>query len=242
MYLKLAFPGRSIAPDADHFIEAIESELRQRAGIRKIVFDLSKADPINNTAGRVWDFAQGYCKRGRFKIEFHIPRNVYADLRLLDSSPTRTQKGKPSRGAIDLVITRPVKQSEFFKRLAALSRMAVIETNIVPETKPQGPPAGGATAPERTVFDCDGRIRAVRGECVRVSLFTKNGEVVGDLVKSQFPSGSPRVGGVFRYRAIVSSPGTTEINIAEIPERLVTADEILDFWQEAKVMVPSEEF
>jgi hypothetical protein len=240
--LKLAFPGRSVATDTNHLTAAIESELRQRTGIRKVVFDLSEVDPINNTAGRVLDLARGYSKQRRLKVELHIPRNVYIDLGSSDPLPKPDRKGKASLEGIELIITRPVKQSAFFEHRALVNRAALLRAfTTAAKTSPQKP-ANTATSTPQTVLECDGTVRTIQDDHVRVSLFTKDGEVVGDLRKEQFPSGIPRAGSMFRYKAIVSSPGTTEITIAVMPERTITADDILDLWQQAKTMVPSEEF
>lgn len=240
--LMLAFPGRSTASDAAHFTAAIESELRQRNGVRKVVFDLSQADPINNTAGRVLDLARGYSQQRGLQVELHIPRNVYLDLCSSDPLPRPDRNGKASLEGLKLLVTRAVKQSTFFKHRAEATREAILRSTHA-LTQPASATAEAATTrPTQTFLECDGAVRAVQGDRVRVSLFTKEGQVVGDIAKDQFPNGVPRPGSMFRYRATVTSPGNTQINIAVMPERTVTPDEILDFWAKAKTLVPSEEY
>lgn len=244
--LMLAFPGRAIGSDADHFIEAIESELRQRR-IRKLIFDLSAADPINNPVGRVWDFARGYSRHRHMQVEFRIPRNVYADLQSTEhESLPINPKRKARLEGVQFVITTAIKQSAFFQRQAAAIEASIRSRK--PElaiTSGKSLPASSAPAERekiQTAITCDGKVRAINQDQVRVSLFTKNGEVVGNLLKKQFPSPNLKVGQVFRYNATISSPGTTEIEIYEIPERIVSSDEIIDFWKEVNTQLPSEEF
>jgi hypothetical protein len=83
-----------------------------------------------------------------------------------------------------------------------------------------------------------GKVREVTGERLTVSLFSDEGEIIGEFSKGQFPLVKLSPGQVFRYEAVVKSPGKTEVLISILPDRHLSKDEILDLWEEVKGQLP----
>jgi hypothetical protein len=92
------------------------------------------------------------------------------------------------------------------------------------------------------VISCIGKIREVTRDQVTASLFSEEGEIVGEFLRNQFSGADPRVGQVFRYEAIVTAPGKTEVSIAGIPESSLPADEVVELWKEVDKQLPRDEY
>jgi len=199
----------------------MDSELKLRAKeIRKIVFDLSGVDTVVNTAGRVFDLAVEYCKRYKrrgIKPELWIPKNVYRDLQRVEPEelPAHPKRSTSVRGVT--ILMRP-------------SVTESVEVHPIPRAR---------TA---VTLSCLGKVRAVAGLRVTVSLFTDEGEVVGEFSRSQFPDARLRVGQVFQYETDVTSPGKTEVTISLPAERDLDPDEIIDLWKEIDRQLPRDEY
>lgn len=220
--LVFSFPGRSSVLDLQHFTAAMESELRQHAKhIDRLIFDLSKVDAVANTAGRILDIATNYKRRFKKQTELRIPQDVYNDLQRIspDELPSDPQKVATVAG-LKFIMCPP----------ASFSSVPVAERRARPFEN------------ETVLLSCTGKVRAVSDDKITVSLFSDEGEIVGEVARNQFPSSTPRVGQIFRYEAVIKSPGNTLVSVKLLAKRDLTPDEIVQLWKDIQARVPANEF
>ena len=87
-----------------------------------------------------------------------------------------------------------------------------------------------------------GKVNVVRGEEVTVSLFTPEGEVVGELSKAQFPPrASLEPGQCFTYKA-TKKDGKDEVTITLPKKRRICAKEFARLKRQVEKMIPKGEF
>jgi hypothetical protein len=208
--------GTSTGLEMGNFEDAVEARL-EKAGerIRKIVFDLSATDPVVNAAGRIFDVAvqcRDQLDRGTTAIEIIMPREVYKDLQRTDDLPQDVGQE---------VIVKGVKI------------VLVESTYLEPRKDPR------LHDEDILRLSYTGKVREVLGGRITVSLFTEEGEVVGELASSQFPDDVvPSIGQVFLYRTAVTERGRTEVVVEPIEERELSADEIIDIWERTNAEIP----
>ena len=77
-----------------------------------------------------------------------------------------------------------------------------------------------AQLPER--INCRGKVREIEGDLVRISLFTGQCEVVGDMSRKYFPK-EVKVGAVFDYAAKVDP---CQVSVNMVQEREVSPAQI----------------
>jgi hypothetical protein len=214
--LTVTFKGRSQKDDIDLFRKAIDANLSPNCKVKKVIFDLAQIHPIMNAAGRLLDLACSYHKTCRIPIEVRMPAEIYSVLQEItpkEMQPPPVQRTRV-RG-VDVVI---VPQVETEKREESSSLRILQLEEVLREPK--------------IVMSCVGKVRSVMDSVVTVSLFADSDEVVGELDRSQFPNGSVVPGMVFEYRAVVTSPGTTETSIEFACDQQPSDDDLMDLAKE----------
>lgn len=228
--LVFGFPGVASAVDLDPVFEAIKGHLkRPLKGIRKVVFDLSTIDPIKNNAGRILDAATEHHTRlrsSRIGVQMRMPRSIYEDLQRLDDLPKVSGSRTKFRGMnIELVDPDKVHENEVDEALSHLGLLlntAHVKTSFV-------------------LLTCLGKVREIAENKLGVSLFTDEGEIIGDLEKRQFPNTDFCAGQVFRYTATIRGPGKTEIEIKPQPEKDLSSAELQAIRHEIETKIPPDD-
>ena len=214
--LRLKFPFLSTVEDISSFFAALEEELKQRRRfLDTVVFDLREIDTVLNSAGRILDLAVHFKNikaNSNIRFEMHIPRDVYKDLWHVtpDKLPAKPQCPDP-RGGIGFRLSNKSKSHSHLE--------AKKDT-------------------EKVLLRCKGKIRAVEGRKVMVSLFVDEDEFTAETFAEQFPSTHPQVGQVFEYVVKVRRPGVTEVTMDFVPVADVRPDEVLDIWNSIDKRLP----
>jgi hypothetical protein len=200
--------GRSTVTDASTQFTTI---LKKINGFSKIVFDLTKIDPVNNIAGRYIDLAAAIQKNHKVLIE--IPENVAFDIQSF------TADNKPSKiEGVPIKLTHDVTPITEITPVAALN-----EQN------------------GKITFSCVGKVRAVREKSITVSFFNQDEETVGEIFRDQFPSGDVSPGTVFEYKAVITGNGRTEIQISFPAMKRLSTNEILELYNEISASLPGND-
>ncbi len=82
-----------------------------------------------------------------------------------------------------------------------------------------------------------GKVRLVGQKEIRVSLFTPEGEIVGDFARNYFPE-TPKAGDIFTYTAI----NKRNVKIKMVQPRDLSESEIRSLEAEVARTIPSGEF
>lgn len=222
--LTVTFKGQSTLDDIILFKNAIDAQLKPKNKVRKAVFDLAQIHPILNAAGRLLDLACFYRKTRKIPIEVRMPAQIYSILQEITPAEMPAPPIRQARvRAVDVIVLPPaVEDTE--QQWPSL-RMLQLED---------------ALREPKLVMSCVGKVRKVTESVVTVSLFTDSEEVVGELDRSQFPKGSMVPGMVFDYRAVVTSPGKTEISVEFALEQQPSTDDLMDLAEEIAKEVPFE--
>jgi hypothetical protein len=209
--LDVAFKGKSGAEDVPLFMGTIDARLRADPEIRRATFDLSGIDPFANAAGRLLDLACSYAKR--LSVDVKIPKDIYGILCGIE--PRMPTPGKDQRArwrGVTVCVVKPLDYS------------GLTPGEDVAE------PTGDEEVVEETqvILACEGKVRAVRGSVVSVTLFTDEGEVVGEFDKRQFSKRDIVVGMPFEYQAYVTGSGRTMVTLDPLTEQYPTDEELID--------------
>lgn len=213
LLLEAAFP-QEIAENP-HF--------QPKVNIRQIIFDLSEIDPIMNAAGRLLDLACLYHETMKLSVQVRLPADIYEALH--EITPDEVKRPPPVKRTrvrgVTVVVT-PARGME------------------APDAWADSIATPGFIREPITVLSCVGKVRAVSGSVVSVSLFVDGEEVIGEFDRSQFPKGQVVPGRVFDYQAIVTAPGKTEISIDFLTEQQATDEELVDGADEVMKEIPLE--
>jgi hypothetical protein len=209
--------GASTALEMGRYMDAMQALLdKRREEIRKIVFDLSASDPVINAAGRIFDIAV-QCRKELSPhdtaVEMTMPRQVYDDLQRTDNLPLGVDLEVIVHGVRIVIVESTYSELE-----------PVLEKREDPIKRLQ----------------YTGKVRELTGDRITVSLFTEEGEVVGELLSGQFP-GRASEGQVFIYKAAVTEGGKTEVIIELVQERDLPSDEFLEIWERTKQDMPGDD-
>lgn len=228
--LRFAFAGPARTAELNPVFEAIAGRLkRPPAKVRNVVFDLSTVDRLETNTGRILDMAEEYgglLSRKNIEVELVVPRTIYEDLQRTDPLPDLKGSSVSYRGVHVLISDVPDRPSE----------VATAMTKLVELRRSQDQPR------RIEILSCLGKIRKVAEDAVTVSLFSREGEIVGLFEPNQFPDDKLKVGMVFMYSAAVSQPGMTETLLRWMPERDISAADLEKIKTEVDSKIPPDGF
>jgi len=214
--LSVVFKERSHQEEIPRFKSAIEGRLHSDSQIRRVRFDLSKIDPIINVAGRLLDLACEISKKWKKPVEARVPADIYE--LLYEIEPHRV----------------PPPTSKLPLQIRGVTVQLVEPLSDLVENRAEAAPEGGGTtgavteAESKTILYCRGKIRAVNGSVVSVTLFTKEEKIDGEFDRSQFSRTDLTPGMMFEYKARTKPPGLTTVSIDLLTPQYPSDDEILD--------------
>jgi len=190
---KVVFKGESRAQEILLFKDAIDGRLKNAGTkIKKAIFDLTGIDPVKNAAGRMLDLACFYHSQIGIPIEVRFSAEIYRVL----SEITPKEMPKPRKGRAKVRGVTVVVMAES----TTPSLIPRWEERYAPPEEPS------------TLMACIGKVRAVHGQIVTVSLFHEGEEIIGEFNLSQFQDGQAVAGMVFDYEAVThAKEGRTEI-------------------------------
>ena len=210
--LMVPFRGPSSREDIKLFKEAIDSQLSVGAEIKRVIFDLSEIHPYLNAAGRILDLACEYHEIRHFPVEVRVPARTYNLLREIEphNMPKATGK-KPVevRGVTVVVLRKTLKPTPGEMERYFATSPADVDEPV-------------------TILLCECRVTHLDDTSVTVSLDTKDGEVIAEFDRIQFPKGLLVPGMMFEYRVTVTHPGKTNISIDAIPPQQATDEELVE--------------
>jgi hypothetical protein len=205
--LQISFKGQSSKEDVELFMKAIDSHLEPIENVRRISFDLTEVDPLLNAAGRLLDLACEYHAVKRVPVSIKMPEDIYSVLH--EVTPQEVRRPLP------------------FKR----TKVRGVTIVIVPAKKLRGGQRGDNESipvrPRTYALACLGKIRAISGSSITVSLFLETGEVIGEFDRSQFPKVPVQTGMTFDYQVVVTAPGKTEITLEFLTKQQPSDDELV---------------
>ena len=216
--LHVVFRAKSDPEEIPTFKSAIDGRLSADGQIRKVIFDLSQIDPLMNAAGRLLDLACEIFRQWKIPAEARIPADIYELLHEIEPHRVPPPNAKPPlrvRG-ITVQIVEPLPAA-----------FVPDEAEVALEGEGEAPTAV-QEAETRTILCCRGKVRAINGSLITVSLFTDQDEIVGEFDRSQFSRPDLRIGMVFEYQARVNAPGVTTVSIDLLTPQYPTDEEMLD--------------
>lgn len=209
--LNIAFKGKSGREDVPLFKGTIDARLRADPRIKHAVFDLSGIDPFTNAAGRLLDLA---CSYRKLFVEVKIPKDIYGILSVIEPNgmPVPGKDQRAEWRGVTVSVVKPLDYSE------------LMPGGDFPETE------AGQEETEEThvILSCEGKVRAVNGSVVSVTLFTDEGEITGEFDRKQFSKTDIVAGMPFEYQAYVTAPGRTMVTVDPLTEQYPTNEELLD--------------
>jgi hypothetical protein len=211
--------GSATTLEAESLREVVRACLAKANVAKNVVFDMSKAIPIFNIAGRVFDMAlEAASQRTASSLAtvLRMPRDFYDDLRWTDDLPEPAHRFQHNGLTIELLDNSPLL------------------TFAAEEATPPALPI---------LASYTGKIRALKSHTVFVSLFSVEGdipEIVGELDRRQFPEEDLWVGQIFTYDIISSDTGVSQLKIACVPKLTMHHDDLLELYQKARGSLPPE--
>jgi hypothetical protein len=168
-----AFSGKSDASTTPMLARVVESRLKA-CSTKKLVLDLTNVHTIWHNAGRVLDLArcvsQGRLGRA-IPVEYRIRNDVYSDLLEITPSLPALRPGKKQLfEGVTIEVHPPSLQLP--SQRTSRSRSLGPKVDIKP-TRP--------ISPRKLLYSYEGMIRSIEKNIVQVSLFTDEGEVLGEL-------------------------------------------------------------
>jgi len=221
--LYVNFRGRSGPEDIPLFKATIDARLRADTKIRHALFDLSGIDPSTNAAGRLLDLACSYAGHSSelriTHVEVKIPRDIYG--MLAEIEPKMPAPGKDQRAKWRGVNVYLVKELDY----SGLGGGAF----AAPEVEVDEDEEKEAEEETHVVLACEGKVRAINGSVVSVTLFTEEGQIEGEFDRKQFSKGDDiTVDMPFEYQAYVTAPGRTIVMIDPLTQQYATDEELID--------------
>ncbi len=216
--LSVIFQDKSDPEEIPSFKRAIDGRLSSDKQIRKVSFDLSRIDPEMNAAGRLMDLACATYRQWRLQVEVKMPADIYQILHEIegkDRVPALTSKPPLIVRGVTVLIVEPLSATSVEDEAKTAAEVAGTE-NAVTE------------AESKTILCCRGKVRAVDGSLITVSLFAEEEEIVGEFDRSQFSRPDLKPGMVFEYQARIKAPGVTTVSIDLLTPQYPTDEEILD--------------
>ncbi|MBE7156943.1 MAG: hypothetical protein INR62_00655 [Rhodospirillales bacterium] len=179
-------------------------------GVRKVVFNLAKVDPVFNNAGRIMDAAVDLRERlyEDVRIEMNLPGYIYEDLRRTDQELPDPQGPTVEYRGIGI---RLLSRAE-----DAPPTITVLQTYAGKVREIHGD--------EVTVS-----LWTEGGE-----------EVIGEFSRGQFAEGAVEVGTVFEYQSVVTAGVKTETFLRVKPKVALSSDEFLGMWERAQEEIPDD--
>jgi hypothetical protein len=226
------FRGVSTWNDIPLFQQAIDPHLALGKGVQKVVFDLTEIDPLLNAAGRLLDLACYSFQRHMLPVEIRMPARIYDTLRQIE--PARMAEPVDGKALVRGVTVFIVQAKA--KPVTLSSTAAVIASTAQALASPKEKAAfldGAAqvtASGDEVILSCEGKVRAVNGSVVTVSLFTDQEEIIGEFHRRQFSSSKVSPGRMFEYKACVSPhlPGRTIITIELVSQQSPTPEELFE--------------
>jgi hypothetical protein len=215
--LLVAFKGKSSPGDLPAFRVSVDARLQPGHNLRRMIFDLSEIDLFMNAAGRLLDLACAYLvKNPNLSIEVRMPAAIYDILREIEPDVM------PDPGATKSAVVRGVT----VRIVAPATSFGPAGESEDAYESVQPPPAvaEGTT----TILSCLGKVRAVNGSIVSVSLFVNGEEIVGEFDRKQFSRAGIVPEMMFEYQALVTTPGRTMVSIDFLTEQYPTIEELMD--------------
>jgi hypothetical protein len=213
--LFVGFRGKS-GPDAlPYLLTVIDSRFKAAGKVRQVTFDLSGIDPVANMAGRLLDLACRFAKKHRVRTSVNVPEDVYEMLSEIEPSGLPTPKDDLATWqGVTVRIVPPLEETTTF-----------LQSNPF-----ASPPVAYTPTPDRLVLYLEGKVRAVDGAVVSVSLFADDDEeeIVGEFHLSQFSTPDVDPGTLFEYQACVTEPGVTVVTIDPITPQFPTGNEVFE--------------
>jgi hypothetical protein len=215
--LPVVFQDKSDPEEIPSFKRAIDGRLNSDRQIRRVSFDLSRIDPLMNVAGRLLDLACETLREWEIPVDAQMPTDIYQLLHEIEPHRVPPPDSKPPlivRGVtVQIVEPKPT-------------------TFPGDEAEPAAEEAGTSIAvPElesKTILCCRGKVRAVNGSLITVTLFTEEEKVDGEFDRSQFSRPDLKPGMMFEYQARIKAPGVTTVSIDLLTPQYPTEEEILD--------------
>lgn len=220
--LSIGFEGMSNREDVELFKEAIDHHLHPKTKVKKAIFDLSGIDPVINAAGRILDLACDYRAICKIPVEVRMPVDIYADL----------QELTPEEMPLEPPIDKPVKVRGVTVVVTKASDLPEPWLESAPSYFPAEPATEEAAEKRSVILTCVGVVNHVDESSVSVTLYTDEGEVIGEFDRSQFSRKEIEPGLVFDYEAAITKPGITEISIDFLTEQNATDEEMVDAAEE----------
>lgn len=205
------FPEQFTTKSLRLVLPAVEKKLNPLPkGIKKVVFDLAKVDPVFNNAGRIMDAAVDIRERlyEEIRIELNLPGYIYEDLRRTDHELPNPQGASFEYRGIGI---RLLSQTE-----SEPPKVMVLQTCPGKVRHVHGD--------EVTVS-----LWMEGGE-----------EVIGEFSRGQFAEGNVEVGMVFEYESVVTERVKTETFLRVKPKKELSPDEFIGLWERTQEEIPDD--